>query len=110
MRPLSSTGSPPWAKPSRSTPRWIDDAELDTLALVAREASENTGSMSDAAWQAALEAGWSHSDLADAFVSIAINLATNYFTHYAGTQLDLPAAPPLPLIPARCFIGDLSRS
>lgn len=73
----------------------VDDAQLNTLAQVAREAVENTGSVSDAAWQAALEAGWSDTDLADAFASIAINLATTYFTHYAGTQLDLPAAPPL---------------
>ncbi|MGH3370682.1 MAG: hypothetical protein ACRDPR_11835 [Nocardioidaceae bacterium] len=73
----------------------VNDAELDTLAQVAREAVENTGAVSDAAWQAALEAGWSDTDLADAFASIAVNLATTYFTHYAGTQLDLPAAPPL---------------
>lgn len=73
----------------------VDDAELDTLARVTRDAAENTGSVSEAAWQAALDAGWSDTELADAFAALTLNLATTYFTHYAGTELDLPAAPPL---------------
>jgi uncharacterized peroxidase-related enzyme len=73
----------------------LDDTRLEALARVAREAAENTGSVSDQAWQAALGAGWSDAELADAFAAIALNLATTYFTHYAGTELDLPPAPPL---------------
>ena len=45
----------------------VDDAGLDTLARVAREAAENTGSVSEPAWQAALDAGWSDTELAAAF-------------------------------------------
>lgn len=50
--------------------------------------------MSENAWQAALESGWLDTELADAFAAIALNLATTYFTHCAGTELDLPPAPP----------------
>jgi AhpD family alkylhydroperoxidase len=73
----------------------VDDAKLDSLARVARETAERTGSVSEEAWQAARGAGWSEAELADAFAAIALNLATTYFTHYAGTELDLPPAPRL---------------
>lgn len=73
----------------------VDDGKLDTLARVAREATENTGTVADATWQAAFAAGWSDTELADAFAAITLNIATSYFTHYAGTELDLPPAPPL---------------
>lgn len=42
---------------------------------------------------AALEAGTEA--LAEAFAHVAVNLYTNYFNHYAGTELDVPAAPAL---------------
>jgi AhpD family alkylhydroperoxidase len=73
----------------------VEDPKLRSLAGVAREAAERTGSVTDQTWQAALDAGWSDAELADAFAAIALNLATTYFTHYAGTELDLPAAPTL---------------
>lgn len=73
----------------------VDDAKLDALARVAREAAENIGAVTEQTWQAALGAGWSDAELADAFAAIALNLATTYFTRYAGTELDLPPAPPL---------------
>ena len=34
-------------------------------------------------------------ELSEAFAHIAANLFTNYFNHYAGTELDLPPAPEL---------------
>lgn len=73
----------------------VDDAKLDALARVAREAAEHVGTVTVQTWQAALSAGWSDAELADAFAAIALNLATTYFTHYADTELDLPPAPPL---------------
>lgn len=51
--------------------------------------------MPEATWQAALDAGWTTDELAEASVYIAENLFTNYFNHYAVTELDLPAAPEL---------------
>lgn len=73
----------------------LEDPKLGALARVAREATDETGHVSEAAWRAALDAGWSDTELADAFAAIALNLATTNFTHYAGTELDLPAAPSL---------------
>ncbi|MCZ2404234.1 carboxymuconolactone decarboxylase family protein [Paenarthrobacter sp. Z7-10] len=72
------------------------DDKIDTITAVAREAAANTGNVREATWHAALAAGWSAEELAETFAHIATNLFTNYFNHYAGTELDLPAAPELP--------------
>lgn len=69
------------------------DGRLAAIVAVAREAASDVGAVSDTTWQAALDAGWSDTELADAFASVAANLFTNYFNHFAGTELDLPAAP-----------------
>ena len=71
------------------------DEKLSALTGLVREAAAHTGTVTDATWQAALDAGWSQQELAEAFAHIAANLFTNYFNHYAQTKLDLPAAPPL---------------
>lgn len=71
------------------------EPKLQTITEVARAAAANTGDVSDALWEAALEAGWTETELAEAFAHIAANLFTNYFNHYARTDLDLPAAAPL---------------
>ncbi|HEY1158472.1 MAG TPA: carboxymuconolactone decarboxylase family protein [Arthrobacter sp.] len=71
------------------------DQKLATITEVAREAAARAGNVSDAVWQAALDAGWSDEELTEAFVYIAANLFTNYFNHYAETELDVPAAPAL---------------
>ena len=69
------------------------DGRLAAILAVAREAASGVGDVDDATWRAALDAGWSDTELADAFASVAANLFTNYFNHYTGTELDLPAAP-----------------
>ncbi|MEO8219783.1 MAG: carboxymuconolactone decarboxylase family protein [Specibacter sp.] len=71
------------------------DEKIDTITAVAREAAANTGNVQEATWQAALAAGWSADELAEAFAHLVANLFTNYFNHYAGTELDLPPAPEL---------------
>jgi AhpD family alkylhydroperoxidase len=70
------------------------DRRLATIVGVAREAATGVGEVGEATWRAALDAGWTDRELADAFASVAANLFTNYFNHYNGTELDLPAAPP----------------
>ncbi len=72
------------------------DRRLASMATVAREAARNTGTVTDEAWQGALDAGWSEADLSEAFAHIAANLFTNYFNHYAGTPLDIAPAPAIP--------------
>lgn len=34
-------------------------------------------------------------ELAEIFTHVAVNLYTNYFNHFAGTELDIPEAPQL---------------
>jgi len=71
------------------------DPKLAALLAVVREAAANVGEVSDATWSAALQADWSEVELSEAFAHLAVNLFTNYFNHYARTDLDLPAAPAL---------------
>ena len=73
------------------------DDKLAAIAAVVREAAGNTGTVSDVTWKQALEAGWTEQELAEAFAHLTVNLFTNYFNHYAGTELDLPEAPALDL-------------
>lgn len=69
------------------------DARVDALLAVAREAAGNAGDVHDGTWKSALEAGWAETELTEAFAHVAVNLYTNYFNHYVGTELDVPAAP-----------------
>jgi uncharacterized peroxidase-related enzyme len=73
----------------------VADPTLAALVALVREAAAHVGEVGDGTWQAALDAGWSDRQLTDAFASIAANLLTNYFNHFVGTELDLPAAPDL---------------
>lgn len=71
------------------------DDKTATITAVAREAAANTGAVSSATWNAALAAGWSEDELAEVFAHLALNQFTNYFNHFAETDLDVPAAPAL---------------
>jgi AhpD family alkylhydroperoxidase len=71
------------------------DPKLAALLTVVREAAANVGEVSDATWTAAQQAGWSDVQLSEAFAHLAVNLFTNFFNHYARTDLDLAAAPAL---------------
>jgi AhpD family alkylhydroperoxidase len=71
------------------------DDKLAALLAVVREAAGNVGEVSDVTWKTALEAGWGEQQLTEAFAHLAVNLFTNYFNHYARTDLDVPAAPPV---------------
>ena len=70
-------------------------AAIGAIAAVVREAAGNTGTVSDVTWKQALEAGWTEQELTETFAHLAANLFTNYFNHYAETDLDLPEAPAL---------------
>lgn len=69
------------------------DDQLASITEVARHIASSTGTVSDEAWATAIAAGWSEQQLAETFAHVAINLYTNYFNHFAGTELDLPEAP-----------------
>jgi AhpD family alkylhydroperoxidase len=72
------------------------EPKLDALLSVARRAAAHVGHVDETTWTAALEVGWDTRQLAELFAHVAANMFTNYFTHYAGTEMDLPAAPELP--------------
>lgn len=69
------------------------DPRLDAVLQVAREATGNVGHVRDATWQAALDAGWSDTELTEVSLHVTLNLFTNYFNHLVHTELDVPAAP-----------------
>ncbi|MEX2289167.1 MAG: carboxymuconolactone decarboxylase family protein [Mycobacteriales bacterium] len=71
------------------------DPKLQALLTVVREQISNVGQVQDASWQAALDAGWSDTELAESTVHVALNYFTNIFNHSVQTDLDLPAAPAL---------------
>jgi len=71
------------------------DSELGSLLTLVRESVSNLGNVTDATWQAALDAGWRDTELTEVSVHIAVNLFTNHFNHLVQTDLDIPAAPGL---------------
>ena len=66
----------------------IDDAKVDALARVVSEAAVNSGNVMDATWKAAQRAGWSDTELADAFANLGLTVFTGYFLNYAQTAID----------------------
>ncbi len=73
----------------------VDDPKLAALVTLVREQAANVGHVQDSTWRAALDAGWSDSELTETSAVVALNLFTNYFNHLVQTDLDLPPAPPL---------------
>jgi alkylhydroperoxidase family enzyme len=71
------------------------DPKLDAVLALAREYTSNVGSVQDTTWQTAVDAGWTDEQLTELSVHVTLNLFTNYFNHFVGTELDLPEAPAL---------------
>lgn len=69
-----------------------DDPKLSSLLAVVTEQMTSLGNVTDATWQAALDAGWSDAQVAESTVFVALNVLTNFFNHTVQTELDLPAA------------------
>jgi hypothetical protein len=65
-----------------------NDAKIDVLAGLVREAAANSGNVTDATWKAAQQASWSDKQLADAFAYLGATVFTGYFLNYAQTDLD----------------------
>ncbi|MGY1682184.1 carboxymuconolactone decarboxylase family protein [Geodermatophilus sp. SYSU D01176] len=104
----TSTGAPPASPPTLGAQAagptteqtlairsgsYRDDPELAALLTLVRESAGAVGPVGDRSWQAALDAGWSDTELTEASVHIALNLFTNHVNHPVQTELDLPAAP-----------------
>ena len=65
------------------------DARIDALTRVVREATANSGNVSDATWKAAQQAGWSDEHLTEAFAFLGLTMFTGYFLDYAQTAADI---------------------
>ena len=64
------------------------DVKIDVLTGLVREAAANSGKVTDAAWKAARQAGWSSEQLTDAFATLGATVFTAYFLNYAQTDMD----------------------
>ena len=67
-----------------------NNAKVDVLAGLVKEAAANSGNVTDIRWNAAVQAGWSDEQLADAFAYLGATVFTGYFLNYAQTDLDVP--------------------
>jgi len=65
------------------------DTRIDALTRVVREATANSGNVSDATWKAAQQAGWSDEHLTEAFAFLGLTMFTGYFLNYAQTAADI---------------------
>jgi hypothetical protein len=65
------------------------DITIDALADVVREAAAHSGNVTDTAWMAAQQTGWSDAQLAEAFAYLGLTVFTGYFLNYAQTNLDI---------------------
>ena len=67
----------------------MGDARIDALTRVVREATANSGNVTDATWKAAQQAGWSDKHLTEAFAFLGLTMFTGYFLNYAQTDADI---------------------
>lgn len=66
------------------------ETDIDALAALVREATAHAGTVNDASWRTALDAGWSDEQLTEAFAYLGLTIFTAYFLNYAQTDLDVP--------------------
>jgi hypothetical protein len=66
-----------------------NDAKIDVLAGLVREAAANSGNVTDATWRAAQQGRWSDEQLTEAFAYLGATVFTGYFLNYAQTDLDV---------------------
>lgn len=73
--------------------RRLDDEELSALLSVARGIVANKGHVDDATWKQATDAGWNEQQLLETYADTIRATLTNWFNHFVGTEIDVPAAP-----------------
>jgi hypothetical protein len=66
-----------------------NDAKIDVLAGLVRDAAANSGNVTDATWKAAQQGRWSDEQLTEAFAYLGATVFTGYFLNYAQTDLDV---------------------
>jgi alkylhydroperoxidase family enzyme len=66
------------------------DHKVDAIVELVREATTNSGKVSDTIWSDAVDAGWNAEQLTEAFAYLGLTVFTAYFLNYAQTDLDVP--------------------
>jgi len=69
-----------------------EEAKLAALLRIARQSATNRGHVEERAWQAALNAGWTDAQLAEAFAFIGLAQYVDSFVNFAETDIDPPFA------------------
>jgi hypothetical protein len=69
--------------------RSCGDASIDALLEIVREAAGGDGTVSDVAWSAATDAGWTAVDLTETYGYLALVTFCDRFVRYARTDFDL---------------------
>jgi alkylhydroperoxidase family enzyme len=69
------------------------EPRLTALLAVVRAAAAHAGRVDDPTWAAAIAAGWTDTELAEAFICIALTSYVDTFVAYAGTELDVAVEP-----------------
>lgn len=73
-----------------------EDPRTDAILAFSNELVEKRGWASDASLDRLREVGLGDAEIAEVVATVALNTFTNYFNHVAGTEVDFPAAAPLP--------------
>jgi hypothetical protein len=63
------------------------DTKIDVLTALVREASFNSGNVTEATCNAAQRGGWTDAQLTNAFAYLGATLFTGYFLNYAQTEM-----------------------
>lgn len=71
------------------------DPKAEALVKFARRVVDERGRVSDLDLADAREAGLDDAALAEVVANVALNLFTNYFNHFAETDIDFPRAEPI---------------
>src|ERR1700744_2445261 len=66
-----------------------NDAKINALTALVREAASHSGNVENATWKTAKQAGWNDAQLTDAFVYLGATVFTGYFLNYAQTDPDV---------------------
>jgi hypothetical protein len=69
------------------------DPRLAALLAVIYAAAGHAGHVDSPTWSAALAAGWTDAELAEAYICLALTSYVDTFVAYAGTELDVAVEP-----------------
>lgn len=79
-----------------------DDPREQAILTLAKEILATQGNVPAPVYEAAVQEGVTSEEAAEVVANVAVNLYTNYFNRFAGTEIDFPRAAPLA---TRCAVA-----